>query len=103
MDRSTLREWGSMLAGLIVLVAMVLGLGSLNTLLATDDPPARPPTEQNVQPVPDPDPAPPFRFEVRTGAVCNDGWVSQATGSGACSWHGGVAYWLTEPIGEEAA
>ena len=29
----------------------------------------------------------------RTGAVCNDGWRSSATGSGACSWHGGVAYW----------
>ena len=29
----------------------------------------------------------------RTGAICNDGWRSSATGSGACSWHGGVAYW----------
>lgn len=26
----------------------------------------------------------------RTGAVCEDGWHSTATGSGACSWHGGV-------------
>tara|TARA_X000000368_G_scaffold83829_1_gene63419 strand:+ start:132 stop:371 length:240 start_codon:yes stop_codon:yes gene_type:complete len=35
------------------------------------------------------------RYEyVRVGAVCNDGWVSSATGSGACSWHGGVDYWL---------
>ena len=31
---------------------------------------------------------------VRIGAVCNDGWVSSATGSGACSWHKGVNYWL---------
>jgi hypothetical protein len=30
----------------------------------------------------------------RTGAICNDGWRSSATGSGACSHHGGVAYWL---------
>ena len=30
----------------------------------------------------------------RTGAICNDGWYSTATGSGACSWHGGVARWL---------
>ena len=29
----------------------------------------------------------------RTGAICNDGWRSSATGSGACSGHGGVAYW----------
>ena len=31
---------------------------------------------------------------VRIGAVCNDGWVTSATGSGACSWHKGVNYWL---------
>jgi hypothetical protein len=30
----------------------------------------------------------------RTGAICNDGTSSSATGSGACSWHGGVDYWL---------
>ena len=30
----------------------------------------------------------------RTGAVCADGSTSSATGSGACSWHGGVDYWL---------
>jgi hypothetical protein len=29
----------------------------------------------------------------RTGAVCNDGWKSAATGSGACSHHDGVRYW----------
>ena len=29
----------------------------------------------------------------RTGAICNDGWRSSATGSGACSHHGGVDYW----------
>jgi hypothetical protein len=29
----------------------------------------------------------------RTGAVCNDGWKSSATGSGACSHHDGVKYW----------
>ena len=31
---------------------------------------------------------------VRIGAVCEDGSHSSATGSGACSHHGGVAYWL---------
>src|SRR5579859_2131978 len=30
---------------------------------------------------------------VRVGAICNDGWVSTATGSGACSHHGGVRCW----------
>lgn len=30
----------------------------------------------------------------RTGAVCSDGSRSSATGRGACSHHGGVAYWL---------
>ena len=32
----------------------------------------------------------------RIGAVCNDGWRSNATGSGACSHHGGVNYWVYE-------
>jgi hypothetical protein len=30
----------------------------------------------------------------RIGAMCNDGTTSSATGSGACSWHGGVACWI---------
>lgn len=30
----------------------------------------------------------------RIGAICKDGTRSYATGRGACSWHGGVAYWL---------
>ncbi|MEI6756174.1 MAG: G5 domain-containing protein [bacterium] len=30
----------------------------------------------------------------RTGAICRDGSRSYATGRGACSWHGGVSYWL---------
>lgn len=29
----------------------------------------------------------------RIGATCNDGWISGATGSGACSSHGGVRCW----------
>ena len=31
--------------------------------------------------------------KVRTGAVCRDGSHSDATGRGACSWHGGVRRW----------
>ena len=30
----------------------------------------------------------------RVGAICNDGWRSNSTGSGTCSSHGGVDYWL---------
>lgn len=32
----------------------------------------------------------------RIGAICVDGSTSKATGRGACSGHGGVAYWLYE-------
>lgn len=32
----------------------------------------------------------------RVGAICNDGWQSSATGSGACSHHGGVNHWIRE-------
>jgi hypothetical protein len=30
----------------------------------------------------------------RIGAICNDGTQSSATGSGACSYHGGVMCWF---------
>jgi competence protein ComEC len=42
-------------------------------------------------PSPSPSPNPGGRF--RIGAVCRDGTLSNATGSGACSSHGGVACW----------
>jgi len=29
-------------------------------------------------------------------AICNDGWKSKSSGSGTCSWHGGVKKWLDE-------
>jgi len=34
-------------------------------------------------------------YSARTGAKCRDGTSSYATGRGACSHHGGVAYWKT--------
>ena len=37
---------------------------------------------------------PTYNNGVRTGAICNDGWHSTATGRGACSHHGGVRNWL---------
>ncbi|MBH1979946.1 DUF3761 domain-containing protein [Candidatus Saccharibacteria bacterium] len=33
-------------------------------------------------------------YSVRTGAICDDGSYSYATGRGACSHHGGVSEWL---------
>jgi hypothetical protein len=33
-------------------------------------------------------------YNERSGAICWDGSYSSATGSGACSWHGGVQEWL---------
>lgn len=30
----------------------------------------------------------------KVGAMCNDGTRSNSTGSGTCSSHGGVNYWL---------
>jgi|WetSurMetagenome_2_1015567.scaffolds.fasta_scaffold03552_7 hypothetical protein len=33
---------------------------------------------------------------VRIGAVCNDGTTTTATGSGACSHHGGVDHLVCE-------
>jgi hypothetical protein len=31
---------------------------------------------------------------ISQGAVCHDGWVSRATGQGACSSHDGVKRWI---------
>ncbi|MBL7877433.1 MAG: hypothetical protein JNL53_17340 [Cyclobacteriaceae bacterium] len=33
---------------------------------------------------------------VRVGAKCKDGTTSTATGSGACSGHGGVKEWICQ-------
>lgn len=33
----------------------------------------------------------------RVGAICKDGTFSEATGSGACSWHRGVDRWRVQP------
>ena len=32
----------------------------------------------------------------RTGAICEDGWVSHSKGRGTCSHHGGVKEWTCE-------
>jgi hypothetical protein len=47
-------------------------------------------------PIPTPTPTPtptPSPNRTRIGAVCRDGTLSGATGSGACSSHGGVSCW----------
>ncbi len=58
------------------------------------EPPTAPPAPAPQPEAPAPAPAPvPAPGGVRTGAVCNDGTPSSATGSGACSHHGGVNHW----------
>lgn len=52
-----------------------------------------PPPAQSYT-APSPTYSPPAQSNVRVGATCNDGSHSNATGSGACSHHGGVAVWL---------
>lgn len=42
------------------------------------------------------------RVGPRIGAVCMDGWHSSATGSGACSHHGGVHHWIHSRLPPEA-
>lgn len=46
-----------------------------------------------VAPTPAPEPVQRSSSGARTGAVCNDGSTSTATGRGACSHHDGVDYW----------
>jgi hypothetical protein len=53
-------------------------------------PPPSPPPTPNPPPIPNPPPAP---SGYRVGARCRDNTTSTATGSGACSHHGGVACW----------
>lgn len=36
-------------------------------------------------------------------ARCTDGWYSESSGSGTCSNHGGVDYWITPGSGSGAA
>ena len=40
----------------------------------------------------------PIYGSYRTGAICNDGSTSESTGSGTCSHHGGVDYWIYPEI-----
>ena len=37
-----------------------------------------------------------FVGSANADAVCKDGWISESTGSGTCSWHGGVSRWLPD-------
>lgn len=67
-----------------------LGVGTVEIRAAEGAVVASAMLEVVPEPVPGPSPGP----CVRIGAICNDGWRSDATGSGACSHHGGVAYWL---------
>ena len=57
---------------------------------ATPEPEPQPEPEPTAEPEPEEEESEP----VRTGAVCRDGSESSATGSGACSHHGGVDHWI---------
>jgi len=60
---------------------------SATSVPATQVPPTQPPLPPAIPTV-----AP--TIGDRTGAVCRDGTTSTATGSGACSRHGGVDHWI---------
>jgi hypothetical protein len=102
------------------IVAIALAVGCLGAIATLDGPKARPmapsttsaasttvstvasltwttaPLSSAEEPARTLRTVPPSRYarHYRIGARCRDGWRSQATGSGACSWHGGVAEWL---------
>lgn len=40
----------------------------------------------------------PIFKQVSDGAVCMDGWRSGSQGSGTCSWHGGVDYYVYKKV-----
>jgi hypothetical protein len=72
------------------LVELILGLfingaNSLNFTLSIAPTPT---------PTPTPSPSPSPSGGYRVGARCKDGSRSDATGSGACSYHGGVQCWI---------
>ncbi|RNL77569.1 peptidoglycan-binding protein [Nocardioides marmorisolisilvae] len=56
----------------------VVGPNTLQTLLNLGNDEA-PETAPNSNPMP-----------IYGGSLCADGWLSRSTGSGTCSWHGGV-------------
>jgi hypothetical protein len=74
-------------------VAAILGAGLLLAYCSAEEtvpPPASPLQQRLGQISRGEDPGP---SSYRTGAICEDGTRSSATGSGACSRHGGVARW----------
>jgi hypothetical protein len=68
---------------------VVLAVGAMPTPTPTPNP--MPTPTPTPSPTPTPTPAP---SRYRIGAICTDGTRSTATGSGACSHHGGVRCWL---------
>lgn len=57
-------------------------------------PVTQPVSQPTAPPVANPTPPQPPESRTRIGAICRDGTHSSATGSGACSHHGGVDHWL---------
>lgn len=71
---------------LLLIIGMFWSMGVSRSLTPTPIPYSAP--RATVRAVPTSGPV------RRTGAVCNDGSISSATGSGACSRHDGVDHWL---------
>jgi uncharacterized RDD family membrane protein YckC len=67
----------------------------------TPAPPSRsisiPVEEPEEEEEPEEPPEVPTATPEACGAVCVDGWISSSTGTGTCSSHGGVSYWLYPP------
>jgi hypothetical protein len=79
---------GFIAAGILLLVVVVFSLmGAFGSRAPAPAPYVAPP-RATVRAAPTSGPV------YRTGAVCNDGTISSATGSGACSRHDGVDHWL---------
>lgn len=100
---STDRGWALHAKGWSSLTYLTVSgdLKKIKTVVIAAPPTKRPPTAARVIPVPPTNtpfivkvPPTVVSSGVRTGAICRDGTRSSATGRGACSHHGGVAYWL---------
>ena len=86
-------RWRVGLIGLAAMFVFFVANGDIHLQLGSDQP-----TPAAVaQAAPHADAGPPATqasLTFRIGAQCTDGTASTATGSGACSWHGGVLRWM---------
>jgi hypothetical protein len=77
-------------------MAAVLVAAAFVGTAITADPEENPGSPPTTRPTAELLPFDELPVPVRIGAICSDGWRSSATGSGACSHHGGVARWVLD-------